>query len=66
MSARSSFHVAGMLRAAVVLTLFTGWCFAQAPAAIKVQGGLVQGTSEDGLTVSRGIPFAAPPVGDLR
>lgn len=41
-------------------------CSAQQPAAIKVEGGLVQGTSEDGLTVYKGIPFAAPPVGDLR
>jgi para-nitrobenzyl esterase len=40
--------------------------FAQAPAPVKVEGGLVQGTAEDGLTVYRGIPFAAPPVGDLR
>ena len=39
---------------------------AQQPAPVKVEGGLVQGTSEDGLTVYRGIPFAAPPVGDLR
>jgi para-nitrobenzyl esterase len=35
-------------------------------ASVKVQTGLVEGTSEDGLTVYRGIPFAAPPVGDLR
>jgi hypothetical protein len=41
-------------------------CAAQAPAPVKVEGGLLQGTSEDGLSVYRGIPFAAPPVGDLR
>jgi len=33
---------------------------------VKVEGGLVQGTTENGLTVFKGIPFAAPPVGDLR
>ncbi len=36
------------------------------PAPVKVDGGLLQGTVDDGLTVYRGIPFAAPPVGDLR
>ena len=41
-------------------------CVAQQPAPVKVEEGLLQGTSEDGLTVYRGIPFAAPPVGDLR
>lgn len=40
--------------------------FAQQPSPVKVQEGLVQGTFEDGLTVYKGIPFAAPPVGDLR
>jgi para-nitrobenzyl esterase len=35
-------------------------------ASIKVEGGSLQGAAEDGLTVYRGIPFAAPPVGDLR
>ncbi len=33
---------------------------------VKVEGGLVQGTVEDGLKVYRGIPYAAPPLGDLR
>ena len=37
-----------------------------AAASVKVETGLVEGTSEDGLTVYRGIPFAAPPVGELR
>jgi para-nitrobenzyl esterase len=33
---------------------------------VKVDSGWVQGTPEDGLTIFKGIPFAAPPVSDLR
>src|SRR5512133_1358410 len=40
--------------------------FAQQPTPVKVSEGLLQGTSEYGLTVYKGIPFAAPPVGNLR
>jgi len=36
------------------------------PEPVKVEDGLLQGRYEDGLTVYRGIPFAAPPVGELR
>ncbi len=36
------------------------------PTAVQVEEGLLQGTFEHGLTVYRGIPFAAPPVGELR
>jgi len=43
-----------------------GLGLAQQPAPALIEHGLVQGTSEDGLTVYRGIPFAAPQVGDLR
>lgn len=32
----------------------------------KTTAGAVRGRREDGLTVFRGIPFARPPVGDLR
>lgn len=39
---------------------------AAAPAPVKVEGGLLQGSVEDTLTVFKGVPFAAPPVGDLR
>jgi len=44
----------------------TGLSIAQQPVPVKVQEGLLQGTFEDGLTVYKGIPFAAPPVGNLR
>lgn len=40
--------------------------FAQQLAPVMTQVGLVQGVAENDLTVYRGIPFAAPPVGDLR
>jgi para-nitrobenzyl esterase len=39
---------------------------AQQPVPVKVAEGMVRGTIEDGLSVYKGIPFAAPPVGDLR
>lgn len=55
-----------IILAAMFSTLIAGLGLAQQPAPIKVEGGLIQGTNEDGLTVYRGIPFAAPPVGDLR
>ncbi len=41
-------------------------CEIAKPAPVKVEEGLLQGTYEDVLTVYRGVPFAAPPVGELR
>jgi para-nitrobenzyl esterase len=41
-------------------------CAMSVGAPVKVDQGLLEGTVEDGLSVYRGIPFAAPPVGDLR
>ncbi len=36
------------------------------PGQVKLEDGLIQGVIEDSLTIFKGIPFAAPPVGDLR
>ena len=36
------------------------------PGLVRVEQGVLQGTVTDSLTVFKGIPFAAPPVGDLR
>jgi len=33
---------------------------------IEIDGGRISGTIEDGIRVYKGIPYAAPPVGDLR
>ena len=48
------------------LTLSGRVALAQSVERVKVEGGLLQGTVEDGLTIFRGIPYAAPPVGNLR
>ncbi|MDO6430327.1 glycoside hydrolase family 31 protein [Flavitalea sp. BT771] len=36
------------------------------PGLVRIDGGWVQGSVQGDLTVFKGIPFAAPPVGDLR
>lgn len=43
-----------------------GVASAQPAASVTVSGGRLQGVVEDGLTIYRGIPYAAPPVGNLR
>ena len=42
------------------------WLDTAMAAPVKTDGGLVEGTVADGLNAYKGIPFAAPPVGDLR
>ena len=42
------------------------WPSAAANTTVRAKQGILQGTKEGGLTVFKGIPFAAPPVGELR
>jgi para-nitrobenzyl esterase len=60
---RNRFCVAALL----ATSLFTPSVIAATtPAPVRIQSGLVQGIRENGLTVYKGIPFAAPPVSKLR
>ena len=42
------------------------WACATVPGQVKVTGGTIQGTLLEDMGVYKGIPFAAPPVGELR
>ena len=37
-----------------------------APAPVRTESGLVAGVASDGVVSWKGMPFAAPPIGDLR
>lgn len=38
----------------------------QDPTVVDLPAGRLRGANEGGLTVFRAVPYAAPPVGDLR
>jgi len=59
-------HVLRLAAFACAIIAFSVTARAQAPKPVKTHAGLVQGTVEDGIAAYKGIPFAAPPVGDLR
>lgn len=49
-----------------LLALIIGACTQQQPGQVKVEGGMIQGVVTNDLTIYKGIPFAAPPMGELR
>ncbi len=55
-----------ILFTAALIMLAAGLIIAQQPSPVKVEEGLLQGIYENGVTVYKGVPYAAPPVGKLR
>lgn len=56
--------VKALLAGAAGMTIGMSMAAVAAPAApspVRIQSGWIQGTTEKGLAVYRGIPFAAPP-----
>ena len=54
------------LLALCALALTASGCQKTVTGQIKVTGGIIEGTVAEGMAVYKGIPFAAPPVGELR
>ena len=54
----------GLILAALAVSLSA--CSAEMTTQVKVTGGTVEGYADNGLTIFKGIPFAAPPTGELR
>ncbi len=54
-----------VLIVSVLISAFSQIAVSQIQTA-KVTGGEVQGVVAEGISIFKGIPFAAPPVGDLR
>src|SRR5712691_5741353 len=57
---------ARVVACAVVLSGVVGLGISAAPNTVKVDGGQIAGATAAGVRVFKGIPFAAPPVGELR
>jgi para-nitrobenzyl esterase len=51
---------------AAIAVIAASSCTTRQSGQVKVEGGWIQGTVEEDLMVFKGIPFAAPPVGELR
>ena len=63
-----AFRILASVAAALALSSAAGQATAQdrSLAPVRVEGGLIAGTQDGGVVRYFGVPYAAPPVGDLR
>lgn len=62
-------HNMTRLRATKLAIIGSALCWAptaMAQSVVQTEAGAVRGTSADGLNIFLGVPFAQPPIGDLR
>ncbi len=64
MQSRKLYHK--VLIYAILIVSCLSSCKRQEAGTVKVDGGWIRGIVTDDMTIYKGIPFAAPPVGDLR
>lgn len=57
-------HILGAILSSILFLTIS--CSEKDPSQVEVEEGVLQGEIENGLAVFKGIPFAAPPVGELR
>ena len=62
----NSFNRIISLTALSLVGLIIVGCGAPASQIVNTQSGPVQGITDEGVAIFRGIPYAAPPTGDLR
>ena len=58
-----------MKKSLVLISLclfFQALAFVQREVRVKVEEGILEGVNSSGVKVFKGIPYAAPPVGELR
>jgi para-nitrobenzyl esterase len=57
---------AGLIGVASALTLIGAQAVAATPTQVRIDSGSIEGAVNDGVLSFKGIPFAAPPLGNLR